>query len=132
MTFFLLSVLDPNTAVRLFANHCLIYRYINTQEGHSQRQKDLDALSLWDKCWGMRFNTRKSHIMHIKNHSGSRYYELTSDMTWASHILTVASKAPQCIGFIRQWGAPYKHNIWGAPYKHRNTAYTSLVRSKLE
>ncbi len=42
------SVLDPNTAVRLFANDCLIYRSINSGEDHSQLQ-DLDALSLWDK-----------------------------------------------------------------------------------
>ncbi len=98
------SVLDPSTAVRLFADDCLIYRSINTRGDHSQLQKDLDALSLWGKCWGMRFNTKKSHIMHIRNHSGPRFYELdntilstvqeanylgvtlTSDMTWASHI----------------------------------------------
>ena len=50
---------------------------------------------------------------------------LTSDMTWASHISSVASKAHQRLGSIRR-------NLWGAPYKHRATAYTSLVRPKLE
>ena len=137
------SVLDPNTAVRLFADDCLIYRSIRSVDDRTQLQMDLNALSLWGRCWGMKFNTKKSHIMQIANRSGPRFYELdnsilsnvqdakylgvtlTSDMTWTSQISAMTSKAHQRLGFVRR-------NLRGAPYKHRAAAYTSLVRSHLE
>jgi hypothetical protein len=120
------SVLDPKTAVRLFADDCLIYRSIISQEDQLQLQRDLHALGSWGQSWGMRFNTKKCHMMHIGNRTRTHFYELdhevltevtsakylgltlTNDMNWSSHISTVASKAHQRLGFLRR-------NLRGAP-----------------
>ena len=53
------SVVDPNTAVRLFADDCLMYRSITSPSDQFQLQRDLDALAHWGDCWGMRFNVKK-------------------------------------------------------------------------
>ena len=63
------SVLDPGTAVRLFADDCLVYRSIDSEQAQLLLQQDLDALNLWGQCWGMRFNTKKCQVMHIGKQS---------------------------------------------------------------
>ena len=136
------SVLDPKTSVRLFADDCLIYRSIHSQDDRTQLQKDLDSLGSWGDSWGMRFNTKKCNIMHLKNNV-SHFYQLnseflkevkdakylgltlTNDMNWSPHITSVASKAHQRLGFL-------KRNLRGAPYKYRELAYKSLVRPQME
>ena len=94
----------------------------------SQLQKDLDALSLWGKCLGMRFNTKKTHIMQIKNHSDHQFYEL--DNTTPSGVQE-AMQVPQSHPNIgHDVGIPYLHHdiqISSAPFKHCDTAYTSLI-----
>ena len=40
------SVLDPNTAVRLFVDDCLTYRLIRNTQEQVQLQRDLDTLGL--------------------------------------------------------------------------------------
>ena len=44
------SVVDPGTAVRLFADDCLPYRSITNPNDHLQLQRDLHALSTWGDC----------------------------------------------------------------------------------
>ena len=61
------SVLDPGTAVRLFADDCLVYRSTDSEQDQLLLQQDLDAVNLWGQCWGMRFNTNKCQIMHLGN-----------------------------------------------------------------
>ena len=131
------SVLDPNTAVRLFADDCLVYRSIN---GINQRglQRDLDALVLWGKCWGMRFNASKCNIIHMGSQKHHHFYKLndqilkivphakylgitlSSDPDWSHHVSDTAKKAHQRLGFL-------KRNLRGAPYKCRETAYLTLI-----
>ena len=107
------SVLDPKTAVRLFADDCLIYRSIYSQDDRKQLQRDLDSLGSWGDSWGMRFNTKKCNIMHVGNYNSSHFYQLnseilkevkdakylgltiTNDMKWSPHISSIASKAHQ-------------------------------------
>ena len=52
-------VVDTQTAVRLFADDCLLYRSIQSPEDHLQLQRDLNALAEWGLAWGMRFNVKK-------------------------------------------------------------------------
>ena len=137
------SIVDPGTAVRLFADDCLIYHSINSEADQLQLQKDLDALSIWGCCLGTKFNTSKCHILGVRNTKWTCFYHLnndiltevdnanylevlfTNDMSWSPHISSIVSKAHQWLGFIRQ-------NIWGSPFKCREIANTSLVRSRLE
>ena len=139
------SVVDPQTAVRLFADDCLVYRSITSNSDHRQLQLDLQAHSHWGECWGMKFNVDKCHVLHIGRSGicGIRFYEmnqvflsevrsatyrgvlLSSDMSWSPHIFSIVHKAHQRLGFIRR-------NLRGSPFKYREIAYRSLVRSQLE
>ena len=103
------SVVDPGTAVRLFADDCLIYRSINSEEGQLQLQKDLDALNTWEHCWGMKFNISKCHILRVGNTKCPRFCHLsndiltevdnanylgvvfTNDMSWSPNISLIVS-----------------------------------------
>ena len=137
------SVLDPDTAVRLFADDCLVYRSVRGVEDQRRLQQDLDALSLWGDCWGMRFNASKCNIIHMGNVKSQFFYQLnnhilqsvpnavylgvtlTHDLSWSQHVATTVSKAHQRLGFIRR-------NLRGSPYKCRETAFIALTRSQLE
>ena len=59
---FLLHINDlpsnVKSQVRLFADDCLLYRKIKSEEDQLQLQKDLVALELWASTWGMNFNER--------------------------------------------------------------------------
>ena len=57
------NVLDPHTAVRLFADDLLIYRSIRSQDDQVKLQLDLDALGSWGERWGMKYNTKKNVIL---------------------------------------------------------------------
>ena len=59
------SVLHPQTAVRLFADNCLIYRSVQSIDDQVLLQRDLDSLHLWGQCWGMRFNEKKCNIINL-------------------------------------------------------------------
>ena len=139
------SVVDPGTAVRLFADDCLLYRSIKSADDQTQLQRDLNALALWGDCWGMRFNVKKCNVLHFSrsNTKRIRLYELnksilsevasakylglliSNDMSWSPHISSVSHKAHQRLGFARR-------NLRGAPFKYREVAYQSLVRSQME
>ena len=137
------NVLDPHTAVRLFADDLLIYRSIKSQDDQVKLQRDLHALGSWGERWGMKFNTKKCNIMLINNQGRPRFYELcndvlgivqsakylgvtiSDDLSWTPHISSIVTKAHQRLGFIRR-------NLRGSPYAYRAIAYKSLVRSQLE
>ena len=51
------------SSVRLFADDCLLYRNIRTQQHHTILQADRQKLEVWAKDWGMRFNTKKCYIL---------------------------------------------------------------------
>ena len=59
------SVLDPSTRCRLFADDCLVYREVNTQEDQIILLRDLYSLQRWAVQWGMLFNARKCNIMAV-------------------------------------------------------------------
>ena len=118
---FLLFVNDlPNcvsegTRTRLFADDCLVYREIRSQQDRVQLQADLDALGAWSARWGMRFNTSKCEILQVgtglrtlpathfytlngdvlKLVSSAKYLGvlLTHNLSWSEHIHAMAAKA---------------------------------------
>ena len=136
------NVLDPHTAVRLFADDLLIYQSIISGDDQVKLQHDLNALGSWGDRWGMVFNTIKCHIMLI-NIEQPRFYQLcndflstvqfakylgvtiSDDLSWTPHISSIVSKAHQRLGFLRR-------NLRGSLYAYRAIAYKSLVRSQLE
>ena len=60
---FLLHINDlpsiVSSKVRLFADDCLIYRQIKSNNDQIELQRDLNLLESWGVKWGMRFNAAK-------------------------------------------------------------------------
>ena len=77
------SVLAPDTAVRLFADDCLVYRSIDGIGDQRGLQRDLDALELWGACWGMKFNAAKCNIIHMGKVRFHFFYRLNN------HVLEI-------------------------------------------
>ena len=57
---FLLYINDISTNIhsplRLFADDCLLYRVINTEQDALQLQQDLNTSSSWAKMWQLKLN----------------------------------------------------------------------------
>ena len=131
--------------VRMFADDCLLYREIRSQDDHIQLQNDLVSLEQWAEMWGMSFNPIKCYVMRIGR--GKKLSDwiytlcgepleqvetnpylgvlLSHDTKWAPHIDKITSKANRTIGFLRR-------NLKKCPEELKQTAYISLVRSTLE
>ena len=50
------AAINKDTKCRLFADDCLLYRPIETQQDQITLQQDLDCIQQWADGWGMRFN----------------------------------------------------------------------------
>ena len=131
--------------VRLFADDCLLYVELSTQNDTQLLQEDLNVLEEWQNKWLMQFNPEKCYIMHITNKrtpnvNSYRFcgqtlettkahpylgVTLTSNLKWSDHVSKVTAKAKQTLGVIRR-------NLWSCPRKVKSLAYTSLVRPNLE
>ncbi len=146
---FLLHINDlPSTVqstTRLFADDCLLYRAINSQQDQVILQNDLTKLEQWGKAWGMQFNAKKCNLLRLSrernpitqmytlgNHvleevESAKYLGLTisNDLKWVNHIAKTTAKANSVLGFLRR-------NLKGCPQSLRETAYKSMVRSVLE
>ena len=108
-----------SSSVRLFADDCLLYRTIKTQEDHLKLQNDLISLEKWASKWGMRFNAKKCCTLSINNKS-SRFYTLdnhilqqvsenpylgitlSEDLKWKPHIQKISKKANSTMSFLRR------------------------------
>ena len=128
--------------VRLFADDCLLYRQIKSNEDHVLLQKDLTELEIWASRWGMRFNAKKCYVMSIRNTSSHLYQldntilqqvstspylgiTLSEDLQWSTHIQNIDKKSNSTLGFLPR-------NLKNCPEECRKLAYISLVRSTLE
>ena len=134
--------LSVNSTVRLFADDCLLYRKINSQQDQIALQNDLHELEKWADQWGMRFNAKKCYVMSV-NAKTSYFYTLTNqilkqveenpylgltlteNLKWSSHIMKISKKANSTLGFLRR-------NLKNFPSDCRKTAYIALVRSILD
>ena len=143
---FLLHINDlpsiVSSKVRLFADDCLIYRQIKSNNDQIELQRDLNLLESWGAKWGMRFNAAKCNIMRVSRMrlpflysyklSGqvldevkdSKYLGVTisDNLDWSKHITTTTTKANARLSFI-------KRNLKDCPQKLKEIAYFSLVRS---
>ena len=112
---FLLHINDVpsivSSKVRLFADDCLIYRQIKSNNDQIELQRDLNLLESWGAKWGMRFNAAKCNIMRVSRMrlpflysyklSGqvldevkdSKYLGVTisDNLDWSKHITTTTT-----------------------------------------
>jgi hypothetical protein len=133
------------SSTRLFADDCVLYRSVKSNNDCQTLQQDLAQLELWEKKWCMSFNASKCSTITItrKKKTISHEYkihdqvlekvdsatylgvELQSNLTWSNHITKTAMKANRQLAFIRR-------NIKITNTKLKETAYKGLVRPILE
>ena len=134
-----------SSTVRLFADDCLLYRVISTQEDAASLQEDLDHLQEWERDWQMVFNPDKcehiritnkrkivqtSYKIHgqvLKETNKAKYLGVTIDgkLTWNSHVDVVTKRANQTISFLQR-------NLSACPKDIKALSYKSLVRPQVE
>jgi len=60
---FLLYINDisdgTSPSLRLFADDCVVYRIIESDQDQHYLQSDLDLILNWSKVWQMQFNAKK-------------------------------------------------------------------------
>ena len=136
---------EVRSQVRLFADDTALYLTMESEDDRSALQTDLDILYAWETRWDMEFNPSKCQVVHV---TGSRKtvkidyvlhgqvlesvpcarylgVDISSGLTWNSHIDRVIANANRTLGFIRR-------NIKTKMPKVREAAYNSLVRPQLE
>jgi exonuclease III len=136
---------DISSEIRLFADDCVCYREIKSEEDCIQLQEDIDRLGNWAKKWGMRFQPVKCNIMQIyrkKCHLRYSYYlegteletlesikylgvSISRDLTWNRHIHETCNRANRTLGLL-------KRNLSKCPKDIRMQAYKGLIRPTLE
>ena len=70
------SQVSPGTITHLFADDCLIYTEITSEEDQVIFQRNLSALDAWAKRWGMRHAVQPTKI-HRSQSPFSKSYELS-------------------------------------------------------
>jgi hypothetical protein len=107
---------------RLFADDCILYRTIHTQQDRDILQQDLHHLELWELTWGVEFHPWKCNSMSItrsrtsienryslkghifENVKEAKYLGVTlsSNLTWNTQICNITGKANKLLGFLRR------------------------------
>ena len=77
-----------STSVRLFADDCILYTPIRTQNDSSLLQNDLLKLQKWQDTWLMKFNPDKWYTMTLATRTPTSNSILSVDKHWHLKILT--------------------------------------------
>ena len=140
---------SSKTSVRLFADDCVMYRKVATEEDTKALQKDLDALQNWESDWLMQFHPQKCQVMHISTTSrkkeaiqNSKYHihgiplveaekakylglNLHKNLKWNHHLDAITKKANSTSSFLQR-------NIRSCPLSTRVLCYKAFVLPVLE
>ena len=133
------------SSIRLFADDALLYGVISNENDGDQLQEDLKQLEAWQNTWQMSFNPSKCKTICIstKRDPPQKKYVfcgvelekvdsisylgviLNDNLKWSKHVQSTTGKASKVLGMM-------KRNLWNCPKRVRETAYTAIVRPKLE
>ncbi|MCW4309230.1 MAG: reverse transcriptase family protein [Candidatus Thiodiazotropha endolucinida] len=130
---------------RLFADDCIIYQTIKSLEDCLQLQDDLNSLAEWEKKWGMLFHPEKCSTLRVTKsqspvlydyslkgqilqaESQSKYLgvDLTSKLSWNTHIDRIVKKGNCMLGFLQR-------NLRINNQDTKASAYFTIVRPIVE
>ena len=135
---FLLYINDITGSIqsnsRLFADDCIVYCTIRSQDDSCKLQNDISSLLKWAETWQIRFNSKKCHILsisHQRNKSSPVYYlgtdvlsTVSSDTYQLCHLIwngmnTFLIYALRQLGLLTLWGVIHivvlrKLKIWSS------------------
>ena len=136
---------NVSSEIRLFADDCVCYRDITSEEDCQALQKDINTLGDWAEQWGMRFQPVKCNMMTLSKKKKSIHHaytlkgtelvfldsikylgvNITSSLHWGKHIEEVCAKSYRTLGLL-------KRNLQACPQEVRLQAYIGLIRPVLE
>ena len=131
--------------IKLFADDCLLYRSINSEDDTESLQEDLNHLIRWSDKWQMSFNSTKCYELKVTRKTNPIAYNyningvalkpveehpylgvhLAKDLKWNVHVAKTAKKANSTLGFIRR-------NLGKCSQDVKERAYNALVRPHME
>ena len=139
---------SPDGLQSRLADDALLYGIIASDVDCNNLQDDLFKLEQWQSQWQMEFNPQKCQIICIstnnKKDPPQRTYAscgvtleqvesipylgvtLNNKLKWSQHISSISNKASKFLGMVK------RNPLWNCPLTVRETAYTALVRPKLE
>ena len=115
-----LPAYTKHSTIRLFADDCMLYRNIDSDEDRLKLQEDLDGLLKWEEDWKMQFHPEKciqlsitlkrkpvdtSYYMRkhqLEKCSSAKYLGVTisSNLSWSNHLETITSRAFGKLAFL--------------------------------
>ena len=130
---------------RLFADDCLVYKKIRSQDDCIALQEDLQKLQEWEERWLMQFHPEKCEVITISNRRSPTKYgysihghqlqhvdnakylgvTINKSLSWNPHVDNVTKKANQTLAFLRR-------NIGMCSQDSKEQAYKTFVRPTLE
>ena len=137
--------ISPESVARLFADDCVLYRGINSEEDAHKLQKDLDGLQKWERDWLMEIHLQKCQTMHITNKrkpitvpytihghvlrevDTAKYLRVNihKQLSWNHHTSSITKKASNTRSFLQC-------NISQCPKKTKELCYRTLVRPLMQ
>ena len=107
-------------------NDCLkaFYAAVTQKDGNDFKVSSLRTIRAAIGRYLKQLTTNKQAVVHCRRpciwncKQGPQWL-------WSEHVSSISSKASRSLGLI-------KRNLWNCPRKVRETAYTSIVRPKLE
>ena len=79
-----------NSTVRLFADDCVLYRNIRSED-QQILQDDLNKLAQWEEAWLMKFNVANCHSMRVTKHPLQK--QIIHDYSLHNQVLENVSSA---------------------------------------
>ena len=131
--------------IQLFADDCVLYRFIKSPQDEQALQEDLAIISKWANTWQMKFNVNKCVVLRCTRllSSSQPTYSLENQLlqtvtehlflgvmldcklSFSSHIKYASAKATKTFNFIRR-------NLYKCSQSTKAKAYSSIVRPILE
>ena len=78
-----------SSTIRLFADDCILYRRIKTQQDSTLLQHDLNSIAQWELIWQMKFNIDKCYTMQV----GRTRHKILNTYTLHDHPLPITDSA---------------------------------------
>ena len=79
---------DISSGIRLFADNCVLYQIIQSEQDHHQLQLDLNRIIHWTKQWQMKLNIDKCVILTCSRSSSPPEHLYYIDNSVKSYILS--------------------------------------------
>ena len=115
---------ELTSKVRLFTDDTAVYLTVGSTDDRNVLQQDLDKLMVWESRWDMEFNALKCHVVRVTTSRKSVHFpftcelhghvlevvtsarylgvDISSGLSWNSHIDNITAKAHSTLGFIKR------------------------------